>query len=228
MREAAKDGLIRARRVEEINVFEFDAALENVHFCICVILINRWLSVDDVEGGLASSLCDVDSCHGRSSTSKREETDEHTEEDGEAVTSQVLAILSRILETSVNPDCTDGEAVSVAQVNHEEEKAEGEARNAARLATGLRHTVQEASVVANLELLLAKANDHANGREGLFGIACRLTVSLGRCNCTALDSSAEKAHADQHHWGDSKHGERKSPALDEANCEARDAHADGV
>ena len=75
---------------------------------------------------------------------------------------------------------------------------------------------------------MTEANDDTNGRESLFGITCRLTVSLSRCDCAALDSRTEKAHADQHHGGDGKHGERKSPALDEADCEARDAHADGV
>lgn len=48
---------VRARRIEEGNVFEFDITFKFVHLSIRVILLNGGGSINNVKGRLCLCLC---------------------------------------------------------------------------------------------------------------------------------------------------------------------------
>jgi len=79
-------------------------------------------------------------------------------------------------------------------------------------------------VVVNLHLLHAESSDYAHRAHGLISEGCDLSEGLGRDHkprCNILNEDDKTEAYDRY---ENNHRQSQAPALDEGNCEAREAH----
>jgi len=207
---------------------EFEFTLQFVISTIWVIFNDSGDSVNDRKGGMTGSLSLVNRSHGRSSSTKRHKSDEDTEENCDAVTSKVGSIFSMVPVLLLNPDGSHPEAKSVTEVDDEEEEAKRKTTSDATALSSFSNARKEACVVLHLELLLAEGDNDADGRQGLFGIACTLAVGSHGDASSRFHDVTESSHADHHEWANGEQDEGETPAFVERDKEAGDAHEDGI
>ena len=117
---------------------------------------NRRHSVNNVKGSFSSCLTDIYCCDGRPSTTQREETDEDSEKYGKAIASSVRSILRVVIEFFVDPDGSEHESVTVADINCSEEEAKGKTVCISLLNSCESDLREETGIIIDLELFLTE------------------------------------------------------------------------